>query len=168
MVDISPGQVKKIKTMQRAVGLSDAAYREMLRGQAGVESCKDLKGPKIQIVIRHLESCLGGVSSEQGAVNSEQKIHRLEAGATVPGPLWATAWQLKEIRRLWGRVSRVAAEWGPESRQAHKALNKFLWRRFKVTALEWLTLTQAQRVIEGLKAMAGRRPANRGKLNEMG
>jgi len=159
--EISPAQIRKIKTMSGKVfGRDDAAYREMLRGQAGVLSCKELKGPKIQRVIRHLERCLGGVSSEQGAGSSRS------TGAGTPTenrkpktenrPLRATEAQLAEIRRLWGRVSRVALEWGRESRQAHEALSKFLWRRFRAAAPEWLTLAQAQGVIEGLKAMAGR------------
>lgn len=152
--EISSGQVRKIKTMSGKVfGQDDTAYREMLRGQAGVASCKELKGPKIQQVIRHLEKCLGAV-----------KDHRLETCATTQNPepriqnlpLRATDSQLAEIRRLWGRVSRVAQEWGRESRQAHEALKTFLWRRFKAPAPEWLSLSQAQRVIEGLKAMEGR------------
>ena len=69
---------------------------------------------------------------------------------------------MEHIRRLWGRVSRVAQEWGPESRQAHEALKTFLWRRFQVPAPEWLTLPQAQRVIEALKAM-GRGTVARGQ-----
>jgi phage gp16-like protein len=133
--DISPAQIKKIKVMQRKLGLDDDAYREMLWGVAREKSCKDLKGPKIQLVMKHMERCLG-----------------IEGKTSKPRP------QVREIRRLWGRVSRVAQEWGPESRQAHEALNKFLWRRFQAAAPEWLTAPQASNVIEALKAM-GRREA---------
>jgi len=133
MMEISNAQIKKIKVMQRVMGLDDDAYREMLWGVARVKSCKELKGLKIQLVMKHMEKCLG-----------------IEGKTSKPRP------QVREIRRLWGRVSRVAQEWGPESRQAHEALNKFLWRRFQAAAPEWLTLPQAQRVIEALKAM-GRR-----------
>ena len=83
-----------------------------------------------------------------------------DACATMP--LRATdgeGGQLEHIRRLWGRVSRVAQEWGPESRQAHEALNKFLWRRFQAAAPEWLTAPEASKVIEALKAMGQRRQA---------
>ena len=66
MIFISASQIKKIKTMQRALGLDDDAYREMLWGVARVTSCKDLKGPKIQLAIKHLEKCLGGVIRGQG------------------------------------------------------------------------------------------------------
>jgi hypothetical protein len=156
MMEISNAQVKKIKTMQRAMGLDDDAYREMLWGVARAKSCKDLKGPKIQLVMQHMERCLGGgkqVSGSRGqgpgkTLNLKPETRNL--------PLRATEAQLINIRRLWGRVSRAAQEWGPESRQAHEALNKFLWGRFKVAAPEWLTLPQAQRVIEALKAISRR------------
>ena len=171
MITISAPQIKKIKTMQRALGLDDDGYREMLWGVARVKSCTELKGPKIQMVMKHMEKCLGGgkqVSGVRGQGSEKQvsgvrgqgsgKTRNLEP-ETRNLPLRATEAQLAEIRRLWGRVSRAAAEWGTESRQAHQALNKFLWGRFKVVALEWLTLRQAQRVIEAIKAMGRRRPA---------
>ena len=56
---ITRGQIKKIKVLQRAAGLDDDLYREMLWGVARVKSCKELKGPKVQLVIKHLEKCLG-------------------------------------------------------------------------------------------------------------
>ena len=62
MMEISNAQVKKIKVMQRKLGLDDDAYREMLWGVARVKSCKELKGPKIQLVIKHLEHCVGRAS----------------------------------------------------------------------------------------------------------
>jgi len=146
---ITPGQVGKIKTMAGKIfGGDDEAYREMLWGVARVKSCKELAGPKIQLVIRHLEQCLGQASQGQGpGVRGQEKPQ---------GPQRATDDQLGLIRGLWARVSRVAQEWGPESRQAHQALNMFLYRRFRAAAPEWLTLPQAQRVIEALKAMGHR------------
>jgi hypothetical protein len=148
MMAISKGQIKKIKVMQREAGLDDDLYREMLWGVARVKSCKDLKGPKVQLVIKHLERCLGQGPGVRGQGSGKTKNQKLK---TKNQPLRATEAQLLAIRRLWGRVSRAAQEWGPESRQAHEALNKFLWGRFKVAAPEWLTLPQAQRVIEAIK-----------------
>jgi hypothetical protein len=161
MMEISKGQIKKIKVMQRAAGLDDDLYREMLWGLARVRSCKDLKGPKVQLVIKHLERCLG-----VGRASRPPQGYKRTAGGTPapldarptgpPGPLRATADQLEHIRRLWGRVSRAAQEWGPESAQAHQALKTFLWGRFKAAAPEWLTLAQASKVIEAIKAMGQR------------
>ncbi|MBM4301631.1 MAG: regulatory protein GemA [Deltaproteobacteria bacterium] len=148
MMKISKGQIKKIKVLQRAVGLGDDGYREMLWGVARVKSCKDLKGPKISLVIKHLEKCLGKQGSGVRGQGSARNL-----------PLKATEAQLLTIRRLWGRVSRAGQEWGPESAQAHQALKAFLWGRFKAAAPEWLTLAQAQRVIEAIKAMGRREQA---------
>jgi hypothetical protein len=145
MMQITKPQIKKIKVLQRAVGLDDDGYREMLWGVARVKSCKELQGPKIDLIIRHLEKCAGKITPSPA-------VHK----GIGKAPLRATEAQLQNILRLWGRVSRVAQEWGPGSRQAHEALKTFLHRRFNVAALEWLTLPQAQRAIEALKAM-GRR-----------
>ena len=135
---ISPGQIKYIKTMSRQVfGGDDYAYREMLRGLAQVKSCKDLKGAKIGVVIRHLEKCLGRRTPER-------RTPPRRIGAR------ATAEQLEEIRRRWDSIS-LARPWKREG-----ALRKFLQRRFHVAAPERLTLPLAQKVIEGLKAMAAR------------
>ena len=151
MMEITKGQIKKIKVMQREAGLDDDLYREMLWGVAKVKSCKDLKGPKIQLVVRHLERCIGRASRPPQGASPENRKQKTENQ-----PLRATEAQLISIRRLWGRVSRAGQEWGPESRQAHEALKTFLCKRFKVAAPESLTLAQAQRVIEAVKAM-GRR-----------
>lgn len=144
---ILPGQVRYIQTMRRKLwGGDDAAYREMLGGMARVKSCKDLKGPQIDLVIKHLERCLG-----KGSM-------RTTGGTPVPPtgnrPSRATAAQLAEIRRRWDGLS-CAQPWEREG-----ALRKFLHRRFNVAAPEWLTLTEAQKVLNGLKAMAARGPGN--------
>lgn len=152
----SRAQVRKIKTLQGLVfGDDDAAYREMLQGQAGVKSCKDLRGPKIDRVIRHLERCAGQVGDKRSAGETPAPTGR----RGKRGPLRATEEQLEKIKVLWNNVSRVVWEYGTESRQAAQALNKFLLRRFKVAAPEWLTLPQAQDVIEALKEMDKRREA---------
>jgi len=152
-IGISPRQIKKIKVLQRAAGLDDDLYREMLWGLARVKSCKDLKGPKIQVVIKHLEQCVGKVSGSRCQGSGKARNLKPE---TRNLPLKATEAQLGEIRRLWGRASRAGREWGPESAQAHQALKTFLWGRFRVAAPEWLTLQQAQRVIEAVKAIGKR------------
>jgi|WetSurMetagenome_2_1015567.scaffolds.fasta_scaffold394292_2 hypothetical protein len=155
MMKISKPQIKKIKTLQRAIGLDDDGYREMLWGVARAKSCKELQGPKIQLVMKHLERCLGKEQVSGSRCQGSGKTRNLKPETRNP-PLRATEAQLINIRRLWGRASHVAQEWGPESRQAHEALKIFLWKRFKVAAPEWLTLAQAQRVIEALKAMGQR------------
>jgi hypothetical protein len=143
---ISKRQIKYIKTMSRQVfGGDDEAYREMLWAVAKVKSCKDLKGAKIDLVIGHLEKCIGKRPPEPG----DRRVHTRAPVPPQPAkPAWATARQVYEIRELWNIVSRAADK--------EKALRKFLWNRFGVSALKWLSLTEAQKIIEGLKAMVSR------------
>ena len=145
--DILPAQIKKIKVLQRRAGLEDDDYRLLLWNLAGVKSCKDLKGPQVDLVIGHLERSAG---QEQGPGVRGQGSGNLPRKAT-----WR---QLKEIRRLWDLVS----VWPPPERET--ALRRFLKNRFGVAAPEWLLLGQASRVIEGLKIMAARQgPGARGQ-----
>lgn len=135
-VAIQPAQIKKIKVLQRRLGLDDDAYREMLWGIARVKSCKDLSGPKIDLVITHLERCAGQSRDPGGG------------GQAAGGPRMATVNQIRMIRQLWARVSRARDKW--------PALRVFLKNRFGVERLEWLRFQQVGNVIEGLKKMQGR------------
>ncbi len=140
---ITPRQIKAIKTLQRRLGLDDGDYRLMLWSVAGVKSCKDLSGPKVDLVISHLRRCAGQAAAPR---------RRPPQGGPA-GPERATALQVKKIEALWGQVSRA-----PAASQA-QALTNWLRNRFKVGALAWLSRQEAEKVIEGLKAMAGRREA---------
>jgi hypothetical protein len=136
---ISPGQVKRIKTMQRALNLEDGDYRLMLWSVARVKSCKDLKGAAVGKVMTHLERCLGQIPPLETVQSSRFNVQSSRA----------TAHQVAKIEALWGQVSRA-----PELERA-AALRSFLIRRFKLVG-EWLTEADAARVIEGLKQMARR------------
>jgi hypothetical protein len=145
MLEISKAQIAKIHVLKARLGLDDEAYREMLTGVAKVASCKDLKGPKIDLVIRHLERCAG-----QG-----QALSPGGGGQKGQGPRLATARQMFAIRSLWVRVSRAVDLWG--------ALRTFIKNRYGVERLEWLTFGQASKVIEGLKEMQRREQAGIGQ-----
>ena len=129
-ITITPGQIKYIKTLARQVfGGDDTAYREMLWGQARVKSCKDLKGPQIDLVIRHLEKCLGQEKARDNSLSGQVRL----------------------IKALWDRVS-----YAPPGPARDKALQKFLRNRFQVGAVAWLTPAKASDVIEALKEMVKR------------
>ena len=138
MKSITGSQIKKIKTLQRRLGLENGDYRLMLRNVAGVSSCKELKGAKIDLVIRHLEGRIGYRRSQ--VQFGKERTERNNEGK----PNWATERQVRKIREMWRQVSREKTE---------AALRVWLRRRFKVGAVEWLTVGQAAGVIEGLKAM---------------
>lgn len=77
---INPKQIRKIKTMAGKIfGRDDEAYREMLWGVAKVKSCTELGGIKIDLVIKHLEKCLG-----QRPVGARDR--RLHTKAKIPPP----------------------------------------------------------------------------------
>ncbi len=87
---ISPAQIRKIKTLAGKVfGADDEDYREMLRGLTGgqADSCKDLKGAQIDLVIGHLQRCLGqGQGSGARGQGPGGKEYRRDAGATRRPP----------------------------------------------------------------------------------
>jgi len=145
---IAPTQIRKIKVLQRVLGLENGDYRLLLWNLAGVKSCKDLKGPQIDLVIGHLEQSAGQIPPNPPLA---------KGGEVGAGPMHlprkATWRQLREIRRQWELVSRL-----PEA-DREQGLRRFLANRFGVAAPEWLLLGQASRVIEGLKQMVSRKDA---------
>jgi hypothetical protein len=147
MKPISRPQQKKIQVMRRQLfGADDGAYREML-GAFKVQSSSELSFARAGMVIEHLEECVGAGSTRHG---------RLEAAPTKTGGRLrrANAEQLREIRRRWDVLSTAL----PHEREG--ALRRFLRRRFHVAAPEWLSLSEAQKVLNGLKAMRDRVASN--------
>jgi hypothetical protein len=144
--EISPRQVKYIKAMSRRVfGADDEAYREMLWRVVKVKSCRDCSRLKASLVIEHLEKCLGIRKAGQ----RDRRLHsRAPAPARPAAQARASARQVYEIRERWGRVSRAVDQ--------EQALRHFLGRMRLPQAVEWLSLPQAQKVIEALKQMARR------------
>ena len=148
----SPAQIKKIKTLARQVfGDDDAAYREMLRGQAQVKSCTALRGPQIDLVIRHLELCAGQRPVPQGQGQSRGA----QAGKPTP-----TMSQKDYIRYLWDRVS-----YAPGGLPREQALRRFIQARFQISDVEFLDQQTGIKVIEALKEMRkrGQGPGVRGQ-----
>jgi hypothetical protein len=139
---ISRPQQKKIQVMRRQLfGADDGAYREMLGGFR-VKSSSELSFDRAGLVIEHLVECVGRESAAHPAKKATAREGR------------ATAEQLAEIRRRWDALSNAA----PHEREG--ALRKFLRRRFHVAAPEWLSLSEAQKVLNGLKAMRDRVASN--------
>lgn len=157
MKTISTAQIRAIKMMQRRLGLDDGDYREMLRSVAGVSSCKDLAGPKIDRVIRHLHNVMGqGQGAGKGPGARSQGAEKQWSGARGQGPggsghgEMATDEQLQKIWALWNEVSRAPLA------KRKVALQAFLLNRYKINAVNWLTKELAVKVIEGLKKMRDR------------
>ncbi len=146
--DITPRQVRKIKTMSgRLFGNDDDAYREMLWGVARVKSCTACNRPQASLIIAHLEKCLG----IRPAGPQDRRLHsKAPAPARPEQPPRISASQLWEIKERWGRVCRAADQ--------EKALRSFLKDRMRMPENpEWLSLPEAQKVLNALKAMGLRR-----------
>lgn len=148
---ITPAQIRKIQTMRRRAGIEEEDWRLLLWNVAGVRSCRDLTGWRVEAVMEHLRRCLGEVPPVP------QAPPRGGGGAARerPGPalLKATPGQIDLILELWGGVTRVPPE---RPRERLMALRNWLRRTVRVNHENFLSRAQAQAAIEGLKRMAGR------------
>lgn len=136
---ITPAQIRLIKVLQRRLGLSEEDYRALLWEVAKVRSCRELAGPAIELVIQHLSSRAQAWGQGAGTGGQGPTAERM-----------ATPRQLAKIESLWQQVSRAPAD------RRDRALRQFLQNRFNVASPRWLTAATAEKVIEGLKKMAGR------------
>ncbi|MCL4501158.1 MAG: regulatory protein GemA [Deltaproteobacteria bacterium] len=144
---ITRPQQRKLHAMARQVFGGDRdAYLEMLWGVAKVKSSTELTFAKASLVIDHLQKCLGQRPQGRHYRRLHSKAPQPQAGK--PGPPRITARQMWEIRELWPKVCRAEDH--------KKALSSFLARMRLPENLVWLTLNQAQKVIEALKQMAAR------------
>jgi len=143
---ITPAQVRKIQTMRRRAGIQEEDWRLLLWQVAGVRSCRELRGWRVEAVMEHLGRCLGEIPASPG----------LPPPGGRPGPavLRATPGQVELLLELWGGVTRVPPE---RPRERLLALRRWLRRTVGVSHEQFLSREQAQAAIEGLKVMGGRR-----------
>jgi len=126
-------QLALIHVAKKQVGLDDAAYRDLLRQAAGVDSA------------RHLD--------RRGFERLMRRFAELGFRSTLPrkplGPRagMATDRELALIRRLWRDYAR-------EGEAPEIGLRTWLEKRFKVSDLRFLSAEDAPRVIGALPAMA--------------
>ncbi len=123
-----------IHVAKKQLGLTDAEYRAILRRMGDVESSKDLDREGFELVMQYM-AALGFRS------DFTRSFYGHRRGMATPA-------QVANIRRLWG----IFADGGGEDR----ALDKWLDRSFKVSALRFATEGQADRAILALRAMIGR------------
>ena len=134
---LSRKQYAALHGTKKQGGLSDEEYRDVLRTMAGVESSKDLDQEGFELVM-HGFLALGV---------------RSDFTKTFYGfrPERATPRQVSLIRQLWREYTGCEGSAG--------ALDKWLERTFKVSALRFLTADQARKAIQGLFAMKRRQAA---------
>ena len=125
-------QTALIHLARKKLGLSDERYRLILWEMAGVETSKDLDQTGFELVMKAMMA-LGFRS----AFTKTFYTHR--AGMATPA-------QVMLIRTLWGKFATADG--------SERALNKWLERTFKVSALRFATEEQAEKAIRVLHKMS--------------
>ena len=128
-------QLKVIHVAKRQLGFDDDVYRSVLKIHGGVESAKQLDAAGFDRVMTYFKR--QGFRSTWSTRNFGDR------------PGMASPRQIKLIRDLWRQFTGQDDE---------TALNHWLERSFKVSALRFLPAQDAQKAITGLKHMSARRP----------
>lgn len=128
-------KVRLIAVARSQLGLDDDSYREILAVAGGVTSLKDLDDAGFQAVMQAFE--------DRGFRSSMKKRDFGErAGMATPK-------QVEFIRMLWSEYTGRSED--------DAALGKWLERKFGVSALRFLPIALAPKVITALKAMKARK-----------
>lgn len=127
-------QLALIHVARKQLGLSDARYRGILRTVADVDSSKDLDRQGFELVMQTMAALGFRSDFTRGFYGHRRGM--------------ATPTQVSDIRRLWG----IYAAHPDDGR----ALDKWLERTFRVSALRFATGDQADQAIRALRAMIGR------------
>lgn len=128
-------RIAQIHVAKARLGLTDDAYRTLLRDHGGVESSKDLDDTGFECVMLGFR--------ELGFESDWLKRHF----GYRPG--MATPRQVALIRKLWGNFT--------EGKGDEAQLGKWLYRTFKVSSPRFLTKAIAGKAIAALEDMASRR-----------
>jgi len=136
-MSLSQKKVAIIHVAKKQLALEDEGYRAVLQHCGGVTSAADLDDAGFQAVMTYFERC--GFQSTSKKANFGNR-----PGMASPG-------QVAMIRRLWGQFT--AGE-GTDA-----TLGKWLNRQFKVSAIRFLPVDKAPKVITALKAMVEKKAA---------
>lgn len=139
---ITSSQLALVHVAKKKLGLDDDMYRAILQKLGGVESAKNLDAAGFKVVMEYFNSC--GFKSTW-----RERTYGERAGMASPR-------QVELILKLWREYT------GTDDKHA---LNKWLERTCKLSALAFLTPKAAQDAITGLKKMTRRgagKPANDG------
>lgn len=121
---ITGPQIKKIHTLLHRFKISDQTYRELLKAQFSVDSCKKLNLKQAAFLIEILEAWQTGQNR-------------------------ATPRQLRKIDALWDEVSRA-----PEGVERQKALRAFVKRQTGCDDVVMVPRDQINALICSMVAMA--------------
>ncbi len=148
--DLRQNLLAKIHIGKKQLGMFDDEYRELLRGLTGKESAKELEAGELKRVVEAMYGMGFRVSNGQKAGGRGQKGKKLSPQTREKPKAEKT--QVDKIRALWIEGYQV----GVVRNRYESGLNGFVKRMFKVERVEWLSVEQAQKCIEAIKAMVER------------
>jgi phage gp16-like protein len=125
--------IKLIHVARRELRMDDDTYRLMLAGMKGLDSATSTADLSVPNLLRVLEQL-------------KQKGFKPRPNKAGKRPR-ANDEQSKKIRSLWLALHDLGAVRDP----SEEALTNFVKSMTKVSALQWLSVPQASRVIENLK-----------------
>ena len=126
----SKADLAKIHIAKKELGLTDEAYRDVLRNLFQKESAKDLSPRQAAQLLRHFGTL--------GWRPRQQKL---------PGPALAGDPMLRKIRALWLELAKA----GVVRDASEQALLTFVKKQVKVDRLQGATTEQKSQIIEALK-----------------
>lgn len=135
------GLIKAIHAAQRAAGLDDDTYRDLVEAATGKRSSKDLTDPQLRLV-----------------------LGRLNQGRPAPRPTRADTPHARKARALWLSLHHLGLVDDP----AETALRAWVKRQHQVDDLRFVRAAEAAPVIEGLKAWAERAGVEWDAYDKMG
>lgn len=133
----TPGQIKKLHALKRALGFDDDTYRAMLE-QFGVTSSKDLSAKAISRCLLHLEA--------QAAQSGTWQVRSMPQKTRRPGG--ASEAQVRMVRALWKQVSRQTTDL-----DRAKALDALAKRLTGKPRLTWCGHQDIATLVAALEAM---------------
>lgn len=140
-------QIALIHVAAHQLGMGEEDYRALLMGTAGVRSSRELDQAGFGRVMKRFKA-LGFAHTTPPAPQYGER------------PGMASPAQVDTIRALWH------AWHGGEGIEGARALRQWLERCYQVSDLRFCDVATAQKAIEGLKAMNGRK--RRAAVKEMG
>jgi phage gp16-like protein len=132
----SQKNLAKIHIAKKDLGLTDEAYRDVLRNQTGKESAAKLTDNQATRVLRYFES----------------RGWKPKAQRSLPGLTLPRDGQSRKIQALWITMHKA----GKVRNSSDKALLSMVKRVTGVDRLEWCSDAQKSAVIETLKQWAKR------------
>lgn len=133
----------KVHIAKKELGIEDGAYRALLERLTGQTSSKDCTDAQLGIVLHEMKAKGWTPKFKVAAGNAAAPARR---GAPASSPM------ARKARSIWISLHQLGAIRNP----SEAALEAFGRRQLGVEKLQWANQSQAYRLIEALKAMAGR------------